>query len=416
MAEETTNAHFERGLVLLRSGRYEMAEKEYRLAVAQEPDSAYAHALLANVLRAMKRHNEALAEADEAVHLAPEAGYTHYHRALALDQMDRLKDAEAAAREAIRLDAYDADYRSLLASILNQQGQWACGLVLAKEGLEIDPENIECLHQQSLALRVLGRKDEAHRVLAGALTLDPENARSQAAQGWNCLSRHDYRPALDHFREALRLEPGMESAREGLVEALKARYRIYRWILRYFRWIEHLSFGGRMGLVLCLGFLGRIFYESSPGINLASGLYLMTFLLIFLTTPASNLALRLSRFGRYALSKEETTAAYWFGGFVAGTVALLVVGGILDKEPVQWLGGGCLAMILPLSVGLNRRTDKPCGRRSRGVVLIALGGLGLLAWVLFYTCGMAAAVAPLILFLTSCLVLTARWSGLSLRF
>ena len=50
----------------------------------------------------------------------------------------------------------------------------------------------------------------------------------------------DFRGALEHFREALRLNPSPEWARAGLVEALKARYPSAA-SLRYFLWMSTLS-------------------------------------------------------------------------------------------------------------------------------------------------------------------------------
>ena len=47
--------------------------------------------------------------------------------------------------------------------------------------------------------------------------------------------------ALEHFREALRLDPNLQYAQAGIVEALKARNPIYRWMLGYFLWMGRLS-------------------------------------------------------------------------------------------------------------------------------------------------------------------------------
>jgi tetratricopeptide (TPR) repeat protein len=419
MAEDEVNAHIERGRMLAQGSHPDLAEKEYRQALALQPDSAYAHALLADVLRAQKRYDEALAEADESVHLAPEWGYVHYSQSFVLEQAVRPLLAEQSAREAIRLDPENADYRAQLASIMNWLGRYDEGLAEAEAGLKIDPENVESLHQKSIALRCLGRREEAHRTLRTALTLDPENARSQASQGWNCLGRSDYGPALNHFREALRLDPGLEYAREGLVEALKAQYLSYRLVIRYLTWAAGL--GKRIRWLLFIGVL-LVFllgthsaHETKPGANIAllilGMLYALFWLVTWLTRPTFNLALRLSRFGRHALTKEETTAANWFGGFIAATVEMLIVGGILGSTPLLLLGAWCGAMILPVGVGLNLDATQLRRRRLRALALVVLGGLGLSAWVLYHTCPMPEAALPLIPFIALYFMLTAAWGG-----
>ena len=59
--------------------------------------------------------------------------------------------------------------------------------------------------------------------------------------GWTLLHDGDPRKAMGHFREALRLDPGMEWARAGIVEAMKARSLIYRIFLSYFLFMNRLS-------------------------------------------------------------------------------------------------------------------------------------------------------------------------------
>ena len=56
--------------------------------------------------------------------------------------------------------------------------------------------------------------------------------------------------AMEHFREALRLDPEMEWARAGIVEAMKARNFVYRWMLAYFLWMARLDSRVRWGLVI----------------------------------------------------------------------------------------------------------------------------------------------------------------------
>src|SRR6185295_5916341 len=68
--------------------------------------------------------------------------------------------------------------------------------------------------------------------------------------GWALLHAGDAKRALEHFREALRLDPELEFARAGVVEALKARNPIYRVMLLYFLWMARLSGRTRWGIIL----------------------------------------------------------------------------------------------------------------------------------------------------------------------
>src|SRR5581483_7555851 len=105
------------------------------------------------------------------------------------------------------------------------------------------------------ALVKLGRKTEAASTIDGALQRDPENARSHANQGWTYLHRGEPKLAMVHFREALRIDPTLDWARAGMVEALKAHNVIYRWVLRYFLFMSRLNKQARWGILIG-GYIG----------------------------------------------------------------------------------------------------------------------------------------------------------------
>ncbi len=142
--------------------------------------------------------------------------------------------SEAAAREAVRLDPEDADYYALLASIRVQQRQWADALHNAELGLAVAPDHVACANLKAMALVNLGRRQEADATIQTTLAKEPENAATHANQGWALLHMGDHKAAMEHFREALRLNPNMEWARQGILEALRARNPIYRILLKLF--------------------------------------------------------------------------------------------------------------------------------------------------------------------------------------
>ena len=103
-----------------------------------------------------------------------------------------------------------------------------------------------------MALTHLGRKAEAESTLGEALAEDPEDALAHANLGWASLHKSNPDKALEHFREALRLDPTMEWARLGVVEALKARHLVYRVMLRFFLWMGRQTQAAQWAVVLAL--------------------------------------------------------------------------------------------------------------------------------------------------------------------
>src|SRR5262249_45146580 len=145
-----------------------------------------------------------------------------------------------------------------------------------------------------------------------ALRRTPEDAFTHANRGWTLLEQGNPTKAMEHFREALRLNPEMDWARAGIVESLKARHFIYRWMLRYFFWMSRLSrkvqWGVILGALLLFNVVDHI--ESSyPNLTFVTRplivAYLIFFVLSWLALPIFNTLLRLNRFGRLTLSREN---------------------------------------------------------------------------------------------------------------
>jgi tetratricopeptide (TPR) repeat protein len=378
------SAAFERGRLLAVQGRWDMAEKELRLAVAESPDSAAAHGLLSMALLTLKRLDEALAEAQMAVRAGPDVALSHYFLAQVLDRMDRLNEAEASIRTAIRIDPEDADYHASLAGILFQQSRWAETLAAAEEGLKQDPDHINCLNFRGLALTKLGRRAESGANMTETLARGPENALSHTVQGWNYLESNRPRDAAESFRTALKLNPGLDYAKRGMVEALKARNPIYRALLIYFLWMQRLSGRARWAVVLGLYFGAKLLNAAAasnpvlqPFVLPILVLYLIFVVLTWVAEPMFNLLLRLNCFGRYALSDRQIVASNWFGGFLAAAIVFALAGWVFNLLPVLMLGVWCGLMLAPTAMAMQ--TSKVWKRRWLCAAAAVLGAIGLVA-------------------------------------
>lgn len=333
------SVHLARAQLLLQQSRPADAEREAGLAAAENPELPQAHALLALCRINQDKRGPALEAALTAVRLSPDDAHFHYIHALVLHRSERQKEALAAAHEAVRLAPDDDESFSLLAAIHLNQGDWQAALGAAEQALALQPDSTEAANFRAMALVRLGRKAEAMQTVDATLRRDPENAFSHANQGWNCLHRNEIRPALDHFREALRLEPELEYAREGMLEALKGRNAVYRVMLQYFLWSARLPPGLQWGLVvgsivggrLAIG-LARVF----PGLELLWWVVLGSLYgFIYLTwtsQPLFNLLLRLDPFGRHVLTAAQRFAANVFAPFFVATLAAVAWFAVADHD------------------------------------------------------------------------------------
>jgi tetratricopeptide (TPR) repeat protein len=314
------NPNLERGILLYQQSRHELAEEQLRQSLATDPHDSYTHALLALCLTAREQFDEATNEARLAVHLGPDFSFAHYALAKVYYDRNRRKEALEAIEQAIQLDSTDSDYFAMLSTIHFEDKRWEAALNAAEQGLEFDPEHVACTNLRAMALVKLGRKAEAGASIETALAKNPENSSTHANQGWMLLEQGDPKRALEHFREAIRLDPENDWARAGIVEALKARNFIYAVMLKYFLWMSKLSPRAQWGILVggvfgirILGKLGRDNPELMPFILPVRVLYVAFALMTWIADPLFNLMLRLNRFGRLALSREQVIASNWIG-------------------------------------------------------------------------------------------------------
>ena len=377
------NPNLERALLLFQQSRHEMAEGELRQALAADPQDAYAHALLALCLAHREKFSEATDEARQAIHLAPDFSFAHYAHASVLDDRNRFAGALTAINEAIRLDPEDADYHALLGSIHFQERRWADALSAAEQGLQFNPEHVGCTNLRAMAMVKLGRKGDAGRTIDSALAKNPDNALTHANQGWTLLEHGDSKKAAEHFREALRLDPQNEWARQGIIESLKARNFIYALMLKYFLWMSKFSRNGQWAIIVggYIGnrILGVVAHENpalAPWVLPLRILYLVFALMTWLAYPFFNLLLRLNKFGRLCLSREETVASNWFG-----LCLFLALGGlgvcVFKGFDSPWLMVALVFGLLLLPVGSIYKCAEGRPRVTMAAIAITLALLGI---------------------------------------
>jgi tetratricopeptide (TPR) repeat protein len=358
--------HLERALILFEQSRFNLAEQEVRCDLQEEPDGGTANALLGLCLAERHAFQEAMAAAQEAIAREPNLAFAHYALASILQDSERLAEAEEAITEAIRLDPKHTNYFALQSSIRYEQGRWHEALEAARQGLLLDPEHVASSNLLAMALAKLGRATEARAAIEAALLRDPLNAVTHANQGWAFLQKGDTAFALNHFREALRLDAEFAMARQGVVECLKTRYLVYRLLLQFMLWLGGLSKRAQWALILggTVGYLTLLVVEErnptlQPWIRPVLCVYLSLGVLIWIADPLFNLLLRLDRFGSLALSAEQRAASTWVGVCLLAAALLAIIALALFSWEVLLGAGVCGLLMLPVARTFDCRPGWP---------------------------------------------------------
>ncbi|MBK0402612.1 tetratricopeptide repeat protein [Adhaeribacter sp. BT258] len=366
----------DRALLLIQQRKFNLAEAELRNALSQDLDNAQNHAFLALCLMNQQKTREALQEVDLAIALEPDFAFPHYIQSLIFYNEDKLDACETAIKEAIRLDSYDATFYDILGSVFFKQKNFREAMRIAEEGLTIDPENVDCLNLKARALNLLGDKKLAADSYKNAFYHEPENDLTHANQGWSYIETGEYKKALEHFQEALRLNPNSDFAREGLVEALKAKYWIYRAVLNLNYKMLSLGSGARWGMMIGVILFVRVMPILIP-------FYLVLIFFTWFSDLIFNTLLRFNTYGRQALSAEQIKGSNIFLAFLTGGATALTAGNFLAIESFEVLGIVLIGLLFPVAGTLSMENKTARKKSFYATLVLAAAGIAFLGTVVF---------------------------------
>lgn len=379
-------SHFARAQLLIAHSRYQEAIGELHQQLAEDPNNPLVHSQLGLCLCELKQYAEATDEAQRAIHLGPDQSFSHFALAEVLFARKRFKEALPVAQEALRLDPQEPQTFGLISRIHFAQSRWQAALDAATEGLAFDPEDVVCSNLRAMSLVKLGRKAEAGATIDTALARNPEVALTHANQGWTLLQRGQPQKAMEHFREALRIDPELEWARLGIVEAMKAKHGVYRWMLVWFFWMSRLP-PRTQWIVVVGGYVGFQFLRQAEAdhpdwsvwITPLTIAYIVFGLMTWIADPLFNLLLRLNRFGRLALSREQVVASNWLACCLGPALAALAV--YLATGDLEVRFAAIVFGLLCIPVSAIYRCDRGKPRTLMAWYTIALAAVGITAMI-----------------------------------
>lgn len=321
-------------------GQLKQALEDARTATGLMPAESFPLSLQSRILNDLDKHKEALSLAESAIALDPEFEHGWNSKCLALIGLSRWKDAEQCARTALNLDPDDETASNLLAHTLRLQN------------------------------RLDESEDESNRRLAQ----NPDNAFSFASAGWAALQRGDVAGAEAKFKEALRIEPDMEYAREGLKHSYRARSAFFRLFLKWMFFIQSFSEKNRTLLIISLvvGFniIKGVASAIHPLLVVPVVVVYYTFLFgSFLSNGLANFFMLRDPVARLSLDRSEKTEGIAVGILVFGGLLGLIAGFMIPVLPLAAIGGTMLATALPASMLFTNPSAK--GKLVFGLISFA---------------------------------------------
>lgn len=394
--------NFDRIEILIEQNRFDLAEIELKAILAQDPQN-YNALYLFTSLAISAKSKEAKERLKAFMGIFPDDPIGFYLESRYLLQHDDVKGAYKSIQKALSFAPDDADFwamNSLIELDLNKPEK---ALESAEKALELEAELTIGLNARSLALQRLGRTREAAESSAQALHQNPESSYSHYNQGMQDLENRNYDKAMQHFSEALRIDPNDEEAKDGLLMCIKANNVFFRSYLRYQFWISSLSDRNRWFVVIGFYFafrfvrkasleqphLGFIFY---PLLALMGLFALSTWLI----DPISNSIMLLHPYGKHLVKKDDRISALavmtaLFSGIIVIAFAILFKNGDLFLPAI---------ILFALSLIASNITNETKGNSLRNLSYGLIGlGLTAIAYDLLFSPGSVSFLSIIFLIL-----------------
>jgi Flp pilus assembly protein TadD len=209
--------HFNLGLTLEQTGRFDDAAAAFKAAHDLEPDPQSANCVGLNFLRAEKA-GDAVTWFERAQKLAPEDSSSFVHRIAAYAQLEDHEQAEVMFYMAQQVNPKDPMAYATLADSLLDRGLHDKAVWCLREAAHLDPALPRVHARLAQAYAATGRLERARQLYLRELRQDPGDIDTLMDLGLLLVEMNRLGEAGEKFRRVLELEPDNPTAHYHLAD------------------------------------------------------------------------------------------------------------------------------------------------------------------------------------------------------
>jgi tetratricopeptide (TPR) repeat protein len=223
------------GIIAYQTGRYEIAVRMIRRAIAVNEVQPFYHSNLGNALQVQGRLDEAVASYERALTINPGYAEAHSNLGIALKAQGKLDEAVTSYERALTINPGYAEAHSNLGNALQVQGKLDEAMACYKRALTINPGYAEAHSNLGNALQVQGKLDEAMACYKRALTINPGYAEAHDNLGNALQAQGKVDEAMACYKRALTINPDYADAHYNLGNALQVQGKAEEAVASYER-------------------------------------------------------------------------------------------------------------------------------------------------------------------------------------
>lgn len=369
----------ERARELLRLHRPKEAAAAAVRHLTTDPTSPLGHRLLALAKIGVDDRAGALSSAEEAVRLSPEDSRSVYVHGFVLARSGKERRALASLRRCIELEPEFASAHDLVARLHLDLNEHRAAASAARRALDLDPQDPDHHATHARVQIARGNATTAATNVANGLRLAPHHRELNVLHGQLELARGDAAGAARSFLGVLRESPHDDDARTGLLDALRRRSRLCRWILVLQQGVARLA-KNRSGIVVYLAFVLVTAAVVAAFGHGAGNVFRVTILvLVAMPTDVANVFLLAHPIGKHLLSYRQRAFAVLVALLLLAVGTLLAIGWLGDQPRLRSAAGACGTAALLVSFARLVTDHVHLSRKT--LVILSVLAAGTIAWV-----------------------------------
>jgi tetratricopeptide (TPR) repeat protein len=210
------------GVIAHQVGKQTLAAELIQKAIQLNGNVALFHANLSEILRQLKRLDEAIAHGERAVALEPQMAAAHNNLGIAYFDRKDYDRAETCQQRALAIAPNFAPALNNLGSIQRERKRKDEALVWYRKAIAAAPDYLEPLNNFGALVLEDDRTKEAAEALNKALRINPNYAEAICNMGGVHLALEENETALACYQRALALRPVYIEAQMGLARTFQA--------------------------------------------------------------------------------------------------------------------------------------------------------------------------------------------------
>ena len=201
---------------ILQSGKYDVAESNFKKIIELDPNNIFALNNLGNLFLLKKKYNDSLILFDQVLKIKPEYAEALVNKGNCLTNLNQNNEALKYYKKALNLrpDFINVFYDQ--GNCLLKLNRYEEALICYKKILDTKPNFYKAINNQGLCFENLHKFEEALTCYKKTIELNPNFAEALVNKG-NCFQKlHLFNEAILSYKKAIQINPNLNSAISNL--------------------------------------------------------------------------------------------------------------------------------------------------------------------------------------------------------